>query len=121
MEYVKVNQIISGVVGMSLRKRLEIEDKFTDFSCFLMNMIDLDEDAGFVSLENYKLGADCFERELVEYGFSEEEIWNKCFKVAGVKDIKALHNAFKNVHWCENYNTAVVEMQDSSKFVALRL
>lgn len=108
-------------VVMSLRKRLEIEDKFIDFTCFLMNMIEMDEDAGFTSLENYRLGADCFERELVSYGFSEEEIYSQCFKVAGVKDINELHDNFKNLHFCELYNTAVVEMQNGSKFVALRL
>lgn len=121
MENVKVNEIINGAVGMSLRKRLEIEDKFTDFTCFLLNMIEVDEDAGFAKLSDYKLGAECFERELVQYGFSEEEIWNECFKVAGVKNINELHNNFKNLHFCELYNTAVVEMVDGSKFVALRL
>ncbi|NRZ28764.1 hypothetical protein [Clostridium beijerinckii] len=100
MENVKVNSVNSEV-GMSLRNRISKEDKFLDFTCFLMNMIEMDEDAGYSSLENYKLGEDCFERELVKYAFNENSIWEQCFEVAGVKNLNEFEIQFKNVHFCE--------------------
>ncbi|OOM76601.1 hypothetical protein [Clostridium sp. BL-8] len=127
MKNVLVNEMNGMEVAMSLRKKMTLEDKWLEFTCFIVNTIEELEfgyTLAYSKWEEYKSG-DCFEKETTLYSDDEDSCWNNLWKITGVAleddEYETLHKRFKTIHYCENYNTLVFELTDNSKFVVFRM
>lgn len=127
MESVKVNEIINGATGISLRNKATREDNWLELTCFIVNTIEELEfgyTLAYATWEEYKSG-DCFENESVLYCFDEDSCWNNLWKITGVaqedNEYDSLKKQFKTIHYAEGYNTLVFVLNNGSKFVALKM